>query len=72
MRGVAATAVSGAPLGHMAAAAGSRSGAPIQDAPKRIFDAGGGKTVRLKIITQGSSLAGKSCLVKRFCEGKVS
>jgi len=29
------------------------------------------KTLRLKLVTMGDSGVGKSCLVKRFCEGKV-
>jgi hypothetical protein len=28
-------------------------------------------TVRIKIISMGDSETGKSCLIKRFCEGKV-
>lgn len=46
-------------------AAASRGGAQL-DATK------GGKVLRLKVVTYGPSLSGKSCLVKRFCEGKVS
>jgi GTPase SAR1 family protein len=30
------------------------------------------KTLRLKLITMGESGVGKSCIVKRFCEGRVS
>jgi len=31
---------------------------------------GGAATVRLKVISVGSSQTGKSCLIKRFCENK--
>lgn len=31
-----------------------------------------GKTQRIKLISMGDSGVGKSCLIKRFCEGRVS
>jgi hypothetical protein len=55
----------------MAAATGSRQASLDQHAQDRVFDPAGGKVIRLKVLTQGASLSGKSCLVKRFCEGKV-
>ncbi len=31
-----------------------------------------GKTQRIKLVSMGDSGVGKSCLIKRFCEGRVS
>ena len=51
----------------MAAASSTRGGRSAElDGTK------GGKVLRLKVVTYGPTLTGKSCLVKRYCEGKVS
>jgi GTPase SAR1 family protein len=37
-----------------------------------LADVGGkGKIIRLKFVSMGDSGVGKSCLIKRFCEGRV-
>ena len=52
--------------------AASRASAPPPPAPSSSSSGGGApdKIVRIKVLTMGCAEVGKSCIVKRYCEGR--
>ena len=50
--------------GSSSAGGGGKGGGSSPAAPAE-------KYVRVKLTSMGDTLTGKSCLIKRFCEGKV-